>query len=74
MMLYLSNSAERVAVTVESTGGFTGTVTFSCTVSPAPSLAPVCSLNPAEVHVTSGAQATSTLTVAVENGLSGSGG
>jgi hypothetical protein len=50
-------------VTAVSTGGFTGTVTFTCTVSPAPALAPVCSLNPAQATLTSGGQATSTLTV-----------
>src|SRR4029077_15345271 len=32
-------------VTAESTGGFSGTVAFTCTISPAPSLAPSCSFN-----------------------------
>jgi hypothetical protein len=50
-------------VTAVSSGGFTGTVTLSCTVTPAPALAPTCSLNPAQVTLTGGAQATSTLTV-----------
>jgi uncharacterized membrane protein len=50
-------------VTVGSTGGFTGTVNFTCTISPAPSLAPTCSFNPAQATLTSGGQATSTLTV-----------
>jgi hypothetical protein len=50
-------------VTAGSTGGFSGTVNFTCTVSPAPSLAPSCSFNPAQATLTSGGQATSTLTV-----------
>ncbi len=50
-------------VTAVSTGGFTGTVTFTCTVSPAPAWAPTCSLSPAQATLTSGGQATSTLTV-----------
>lgn len=50
-------------VTVGSTGGFTGTVNFTCAVSPAPSLAPTCSFNPALATLKSGGQATSTLTV-----------
>lgn len=50
-------------VTAASSGGFTGTVTFSCTVTPAPAMAPTCSLSPAQVTLTSGGQATSTVTV-----------
>jgi hypothetical protein len=50
-------------VTIGSTRGFTGTVTFTCTVSPAPSMAPTCSLAPGQATLTSGGQATSTLTV-----------
>ncbi len=36
---------------------------FTCKVSPALALAPVCSLSPVQVQVTKGGQATSTLTV-----------
>jgi hypothetical protein len=50
-------------VTAVSSGGFTGTVTFSCKVTPSPSLPPTCSLSPAQATLTSGGQATSTLTV-----------
>jgi len=50
-------------VTAGSTGGFAGTVNFTCAVSPAPSLAPTCSFNPAQATLTSGEQATSTLTI-----------
>jgi hypothetical protein len=50
-------------VTLGSTGGFTGTVNFTCTVSPAPTMAPTCSFNPAQATLTSGGQATSTLSV-----------
>jgi hypothetical protein len=50
-------------VTVGSSGGFAGTVAFTCSVSPMPMLAPTCSLSPAQVQVTAGGQATSTLTV-----------
>jgi len=53
----------KATVTVGSTGGFAGAVAFSCKVSPAPALAPVCSLNPAQGQVTNGGQVTSTLTV-----------
>jgi hypothetical protein len=50
-------------VTLGSTGGFAGTVNFTCTVSPAPTMAPTCSLSPAQATLTSGGQATSALTV-----------
>jgi hypothetical protein len=50
-------------VTVGSTGGFTGTVTFTCKVLPASSLAPACSLSPTQVILTSGGKTTSILTV-----------
>jgi uncharacterized membrane protein len=43
-------------------GGFSGTVMFTCSVSPSPELAPKCSMNPASVEV-SGGGVTSTLTV-----------
>jgi hypothetical protein len=50
-------------VTVDPTGGFTGTVALSCSVSPASAPAPTCSFNPAKVAVTGSGSATSTLTV-----------
>jgi hypothetical protein len=50
-------------VTVGSSGGFAGTVAFTCSVSPMPTLAPTCSLSPAQVPVTAGGQATSTLNI-----------
>jgi hypothetical protein len=50
-------------VTLGSTGGFSGAVNLTCTVSPASSLAPTCSFNPTQATLKSGGQATSTLTV-----------
>jgi hypothetical protein len=50
-------------VTVGSISGFSGMVTFTCKVSPAPLLTPMCSLSPTQAALTSGGQATSTLTV-----------
>ena len=50
-------------VTVGSTDGFVGMVSFTCSVSPASALAPTCSMSPAQAQVTGGGQAQSMLTV-----------
>jgi hypothetical protein len=51
-------------ITVTGTGGFTDTVTFGCSVAPQNAPAPVCSLGPASVSLTSTtASATATATV-----------
>jgi hypothetical protein len=49
-------------ITGSSLYGFAGAVALTCSVSPAPSLAPTCSLNPASISP-SASGATSTLTV-----------
>ena len=49
-------------VHITSVNGFSGDVVLSCSVSPAPVKAPVCSLNPSSVTA-SGTGATSTLTI-----------
>ena len=59
----MPGQAGMAKVTVGSTGGFTGTVTFTCKVLPASSLAPACSLSPTQVTLTSGGKTTSILTV-----------
>ena len=50
-------------ITVTPTGGFTGTVNLSCSVSPSGSNAPSCGLNPASVDITDTNAQTATLTV-----------
>jgi hypothetical protein len=50
-------------VTLVPSGGFTGTVTISCSIITVASPPPTCSLNPAAPITTSGAPVTSTLTV-----------
>ena len=50
-------------VTVTPAGGFTGTVAFTCSLSPTSAPVPTCSFNPAQVQVTGSAPATTTLTV-----------
>jgi hypothetical protein len=50
-------------VTLGSMNGFGSTVTFSCSVSPTPALAPTCSFNPQQVQMKSGGHGTSTLTI-----------
>ena len=59
----MPGQAGMAKVTVGSTGGFAGTVTFACKVLPASSLAPACSLSPTQVTLTSGGKTTSILTV-----------
>ena len=59
----MAGQSAKATVTVSPGGGFTGVVALTCSVSPTPALAPTCSLNPAQVQVASGGQATSTLTV-----------
>jgi hypothetical protein len=50
-------------ITLTPEDGFTGATTLTCTVSPAPSLAPGCSLNPASLTPAGGAASKSTLTI-----------
>ena len=51
-------------VTINSTHGFNGEMQFTCSVDPAPTLAPTCSLNPASATPAANGSATSTLTIA----------
>ena len=51
-------------VTVASEGGFSASVSLSCSVSPTPPLAPSCSLNPDSVQVGNDNSTTSKLTIA----------
>jgi hypothetical protein len=50
-------------VTVTSLGGFNSAVSLTCSVQPAPSLAPTCSLNPASATPAADGSVTSTLTI-----------
>jgi len=50
-------------MTVSSVGGFVGSVSLSCSVSPIPPQAPTCSLNPGSVQVANDNSLTSTLTI-----------
>lgn len=56
------------AIQIAPVGGFTGTVTLTCTVSytgsGSPTDAPTCSLNPTQAQIASGSAASTTLTVA----------
>jgi hypothetical protein len=51
-------------INVVPTGGFTGTVAFSCAVAPSPSLAPVCSVAPASATTTATLNVTTTAATA----------
>jgi hypothetical protein len=51
------------SLVISPLGLFSGTIAFTCSVSPTPALAPTCSLNPAQVQLTGSGQVTSTLTV-----------
>jgi hypothetical protein len=53
----------QATLTVMPSGGFNGTVTLTCSVSPASASAPTCSLNPDQLQVTGTGQLVSTLTV-----------
>lgn len=57
-----AGQSTNATITAASLSGFAGSVTLTCSVSPAPSRAPTCSLNPASISP-SAAGATSTLTV-----------
>jgi hypothetical protein len=50
-------------VTINSIGGFGGSVSLSCSVSPMPAQAPMCLLNPSSVQVAGDNSLTSTLTI-----------
>ena len=50
-------------ITITSIGGFSGSVSLTCSISPSPGSAPTCSLSPASVSSSGDASVTSTLTV-----------
>ncbi len=59
-----SGSSAVFSITASSTLGFNGAVSLMCSVSPTPTLAPTCSLNPESVAPAANGSATSSLTVA----------
>ena len=59
-----AGQSANATVTVTSVGGFSGSVSISCSVSPTPALAPTCSLNPDSVQVAHDNSITAKLTIA----------
>ncbi len=58
-----SGRSGKGTVTIGSDNGFDGSISLSCSVQPAGTLAPTCSLSPTSTHVSTGESINSTLTI-----------